>query len=158
MQPATQPFEVLAQQMLALNQPDNPFVVQVQGNQIIASWNFTDTRWYPLFQKTGMQEAYQLIVTLNLNDGTATYLDKKYSLQWSAGIPQVGAQVQASGFIGKTYGSSSYKEYDVKGLHLELDKEHSFSYNTNTIKKPVFAVLDQCGWKLKRSFFDKIFG
>jgi hypothetical protein len=153
---AVQPFEVLAQQMLSLNNPENPFTVEIQGNQVIATWNIIDAKWQQLFYRAAMKETYKLVVTLKPEDTTAKYTEKYSSVSWQAGLPILGGST--SGFKGKTYGSASLKEYNIGGGAPSLDLAHSFNFDTKTIKEPVFAVLAQCGWKLKLSFFDKLFG
>lgn len=149
-----QPIEVLTQQMLALNTPETPFTVQVQGNQVVGTWNIVDAKWYQIFAKAGMKETYQLIVDLDLAKYEAKYTDKKYSITWEAGLPRVGAEISA--FQGKTFSKSSGVAYGIKD-NMQLGEIYNFSFDTRNIKRPIFAVLDQCGWKLKRSFIDKLF-
>ncbi|HSX48446.1 MAG TPA: hypothetical protein VLF41_03030 [Candidatus Nanoarchaeia archaeon] len=150
-----QSLEVLTQQMLALNTPENPFTVQVQGNQVVATWNIVDAKWYQVFAKAGMKATYQLIVDLDPVKYEAKYTDKNYSIAWEGGLPKVGAEI--STFQGKEFLVSSGAAYGIKD-NMQPGEIYNFSFDTRKIKRPVFAVLDQCGWKLKGSFIDKLFG
>jgi|GEM_PF-1504964 len=147
----------LTTQLLALNTPEKPFRVTVEGNVVTSSWNLVDAQWLQLFAKAGMRETYSLVLTLNESTQSAQAVENMGKVEWTAGLPVASLNVEK--FKGKVLFSLN-KGY-AAGIKSDLSvgEIYSYDFDVHKVKDPVMAVLQQAGWKIKdgpSSFFGKL--
>ena len=138
---------VLAQAPTALNRPDQPWAVTVQGDSIVASWKWMDATWFSPGEVSEETKAYTFTVTLEEN-GRWRELDtsnkKKFGVGLSGGKLSLGGS--SSSFKGKTsqksfsFGVGANNQTGQAGLV-------SYKFDTELIKKPVRDYLFSCGYR-----------
>jgi hypothetical protein len=139
--------QVLQGAATALNKPDQPWEVTVEGDSIVARWKWMDAAFFSPTQITNEVKEFSFTVTLKDN-GKYKEIDK--TAQQSAGVSAGGGKVgfggSSSTFIGKT---------NQKSISFGVGKNNQtgevgivgFKFNTTDVKKPVRDYLASCGWK-----------
>ena len=144
---ATDKQAVLAGAPGALNRPDRPWEVAVEGDSIVARWKWMDATF---FSPTAATEEIRLFTfTATLTDkGTWKELDKseKKSGGLSMGGGKVGFGGSSSTFVGKTAQKSISFTIGKDSQTGKMGVVKS-SFDTAEIKKPIRDYLTGCGWK-----------
>ncbi|AXE39122.1 hypothetical protein [Acidipropionibacterium virtanenii] len=138
---------VLAGAPAALNRPDQPWEVMVDGDSIVARWKWMDARFFSPQQVNDEVRQYTFTATLT-DRGTWKESDKKKSA--SANVRFEGGKVSfgksTSGFRGKTTEKSF--EFGVgKNRQTGEVGAMGFAFDTSAVKRPVRDYLSACGWK-----------
>ncbi len=147
----------LISQLLALNSPDKPFLIEVTGNQITASWNFVDAKWLKIFGEAGLKKGYKLTLFLNEADHSVRLQEETSEIQWSAGVPHLNYHLEK--FKGDIlFQMDKGVAYGVKP-DLSLGQVYKYNFNPQEIKDPILNVVTQAGWKVssKGSGLIKVF-
>lgn len=138
---------VLARAAAALNSPDRPWEVKVQGDSILARWKWMDARFFSPQQVN--DEVREYIFTATLTDkGTwkesDTTKEKSSSARLEGGKLSFGTST--SSFKGKKFGKSV--EFGV-GKNRETGETGvvGFNFDTSAVKQPVRDYLTARGWK-----------
>ena len=143
----TDKLTVLAQAQGALNRPDQPWEVTVEGDSIIARWKWMDATFFA--PQDVSNETREFTFTVILNDkGTWKELDK--TEKKSGGLKMSGGKLSfgssSNTFKGKT---------NQKSIKFGVGKDNrtgeigvvGFSFDTTTVKEPMRNYLTACGWK-----------
>jgi len=138
---------VLNQAPGALNRPDQPWYVTVEGDAIVGRWKWTDETSFSIGEVTKEIQEYTFTVILG-DKGKYKEIDK--TDEKSSGINmsngKIGLGTSASTFKGKTNQKSFSFELgkdDKTGkLGVTVDK-----FDTTYVKQPIRAYLESCGWK-----------
>ena len=151
------PLAELLAAVPSLNQPDQPFTYSVEGTHIVGSWDIVKaTSLYPT-EVTHIDRDYRLEVELDEDDHTFDHEDEEHATR--ASVDGDGLHVEKSLFKGK----EKKKEFSFEfGGINHTDEGVSvapvvYSFDTDEIKQPLFAFLEQHGWERKKGFFRRLF-
>ena len=138
---------VLAKAPGALNKPDQPWEVTVEGDSIVARWKWMDATFFAPTEVNAETKAFMFTVTLN-DKGKWKEIDKTENK--SSGIKISGGKIgfgsSSNSFIGKTnqksfsFGTGKNNQTGEVGLI-------GFKFDTTAVKQPIRDYLTACGWK-----------
>lgn len=143
----TERQKVLQDAPAALNKPDQPWQVTVEGDAVVARWKWMDATFFAPHEVNSETKDYTFTVILD-NKGKWKEVDK--TEEKSANVKMNGGKLSIGGssqsFIGKT---------NQKSVQFGLGKNNQtgeaglvgFKFNTTQIKEPIRAYLTSCGWK-----------
>jgi hypothetical protein len=141
----------------SLNDPQQPFTYAVEGSKIVGSWDIVKaTSLYPT-ELTHLDRDYRLEVELDEDEHSYDYEDHESST--SASVGGDGLSFEKDFFKGK----EKKKEFSFEfGGVNKTDEGVSvapvvYSFDTDKIKDPLFAFLEQHGWERKKGFFRRLF-
>ena len=138
--------KVLNEVMSALNKPDQPWEVTVEGDRIVACWKWMDAAFFSASAVTNEIRQFSFIVTLN-DKGKWKELDK--SQKKSSGVKMRNGKLSfgssSSTFAGKTnqksiqFGMGKNKQTGETGIV-------GFQLNSSLVKEAIRDYLKSCGW------------
>jgi hypothetical protein len=141
----------------SLNQPDQPFTYSVEGQTIVGTWDIVKaTSLYPT-EVTHIDRDYRLEVELDEGEHRFDYEDEEHATE--ASVDGDGLHVEKSFFKGK----EKKKEFSFEFGGVNKTDEGVgvapvvYSFDTDKIKEPLFAYLEQHGWERKKGFFRRLF-
>lgn len=151
------PLAELLAAVPSLNQPDQPFTYSVEGKHIVGTWDVVKaTSLYPS-EVTHVDKDYRLEVELDEDDHTFDFEDEEHST--SASVDGGGARFEKEFFKGKT--KKKEFSFEFGGVNKTEDgigvEPVVYSFDTDRIKDPLFAFLEQHGWERKKGFFRRLF-
>ena len=153
----TTPLADLLVAVPSLNDPSQPFTYAVDGRTIVGTWDIVKaTSLYPT-EVTHIDKDYRLEVELDEDEHSYDYED--HESETHATLDVDGLHVEKELFKGK----SMKKEFSFEfGGVNKTDEGVSvnpvvYSFDTDKIKDPLFAFLEQHGWERKKGFFKKLF-
>ena len=141
----------------SLNDPNQPFAYAVEGTKIIGTWDIVKaTSLYPT-EVSHIDEDYRLEVELDEDEHSYDYEDDESETE--ASVDGDGLHVEKSFFKGKEKKKEFHFEFG--GIN-KTDEGVSmnpvvYSFDTDKIKDPLFAFLEQHGWEKKKGFFKRLF-
>jgi hypothetical protein len=148
----TTPLPELLAQVPALNDSTQPFTFEVQGDAIVGTWDIVRAQsLYPTEFAT-IDKSYSVTVEFNEGKGTYKYKDREKSTNSRAGTG--GFSFGTSTFSGKT--SKKEFSFELGGINKTdegISPVLAWSFDTSRIKTPLFAFLEQHGWKQKKGLF-----
>ena len=143
----TEMKKVLAEATAALNKPDQPWEVTVEGESIVARWKWMDATFFSPTEVTDETRAFTFTVTLNDN-GRWKEIDKTENK--STGVKMSGGKIgfgsSSSSFSGKTnqksftFGAGKNNQTGEAGMI-------GIKFDTTKVKQPIRDYLTACGWK-----------
>ncbi len=142
--------QVLTGALNALNKPENPWLVTVDGDKIVAMWKWMDATFFGVGEVTREIRDFKFIVTL-LDNGK--WKEKDIMTQSSANVdlPKKDISLRKDFFSGhaanKTITIGLGKDHNTGQTGLIKNK-----FDTAQIKEPVREYLKDCGWKKKGLF------
>jgi hypothetical protein len=151
------PIAELLAAVPSLNDPDQPFTYAVEGRHIVGTWDIIKvTSLYPT-EVTHVDKDYRLEVELDEDDHTFDYQDEETATE--ARADGGGVHLEKSFFKGK----AKRKEFSFEFGGVNKTEEGIsvapvvYSFDTDKIKDPLFAFLEQHGWERKKGFFRRLF-
>ncbi|KAA1376304.1 hypothetical protein [Aeromicrobium fastidiosum] len=160
----TTPIPDLLAAVPAINDPQEPFVFTVEGDRIIGAWDIVKaTTLYPsALEVEHVDEDYRITVELDADKGTYDVTENRTSTTGSADID--GDTLKLGGEKQFFSGKSTSKQFNVSfgGITKKDDEPLTvaplvYSFETSRIKDPLFAFLEQHGWKRKKGFLGGLF-
>lgn len=141
----------------SLNQPGQPFTYAVDGKKIVGTWDIVKaTSLYPT-EITHVDKDYRLEVELDEDEHTFDYTD--HESQTEASADGDGLHVEKELFKGKM--KKKEFSFEFGGVNKTDDGVSMapvvYSFDTDKIKDPLFAFLQQHGWTQKKGFFKRLF-
>lgn len=141
----------------SLNRPDQPFTYSVDGRTIVGTWDIVKaTSLYPT-EITHVDKDYRLEVELDEDEHTYDYTD--HESQTHASADSGGLHVEKELFKGKM--KKKEFSFELGGVNKTDDgisvAPVVYSFDTDKIKDPLFAFLQQHGWSQKKGFFKRLF-
>ena len=133
--------KVLADAAEALNKPDQPWEVNVEGDSIVARWKWNDERYFVLGSVTNEVRDYTYKVKL---DNNGKFKDVEKLVREISG----GGSYRSKTTIGKTWNwttPSEFKRNNQTGQTAEL--------NASSLKQSIKGYLESCGWKYDGMLF-----
>jgi len=140
--------QVLNDAVYALNRPEQPWHVTVEGDSIVARWKWMDATFFSPMEINDEVRNYSFTCTLD-NKGKWKELDRK---------EEKSSNVKLNSGGGLSFGtsSSSFKgKTTQKSFEFGVGKNNQtgeigfvgFKYDTNLVKQSVRGYLTHCGWK-----------
>lgn len=152
------PLAELLAAVPSLNDLSQPFTYTVEGSRIVGTWDVVKaTSLYPT-EVSHIDKGYRLEVALDEEKHSYDYEDDESETHVS--VDGEGLHFEKDLFKGKE---------KKKELHVELGGLNktdegvsvnpvAYSFDTDRIKEPLFAFLEQHGWERKKGFFKRLFG
>jgi hypothetical protein len=140
----------------SLNHPDQPFSYAVEGTKIIGTWDIVKaTSLYPT-EVSHIDKDYRLEVELDEDAHSYDYEDDESEADVS--VDGDGLHFEKEFFKGKEKKKEFHFEF---GGVNRTDEGVSmnpvvYSFDTDKIKDPLFAFLEQHGWE-KKGFLKRLF-
>jgi hypothetical protein len=148
----------------SLNKAEQPFTYRTEGQQIIGEWKILDAMWAAPLAAGKVDKNYKVIVSLN--ETKRTYGFKEYYTESKSGI-RMSDDGNLSFGSEKSFGSGKMigRSFEAGvGVPNQSQNQtaiggptYQASFNTAQIKQPLFAFLEQVGWKIKGGWFNKLF-
>lgn len=138
---------VLAQAPGALNRPDRPWEVRIEGDSIIAYWKWMDGAFFAPSEVDKQTKEYTFTVTLT-DKGTYKEQDTTKDKEKHIGIGVGKLSVGAS--LGGSKGKLNQKSFEIGlGRNNQTDETGlvDVKFNTTAVKQPIRDYLTSCGWK-----------
>lgn len=104
-------------------------------NEIIVDFDLANTDFWVVLTKRGVKKLYRIIVKVNKEKNSASVSSEWHKLEWTAGVPKLGASFEKSFQKGTQYSYSAAKEWKFTGNGLE----EAYSYSINTV--PLLAKV-----------------
>ena len=141
----------------SLNQPGQPFTYAVDGKKIVGTWDIVKaTSLYPT-EVTHVDKDYRLEVELDEDEHSYDYTDHESETHASA--DGGGLHLEKDIFKGKM--KKKEFSFEFGGVNKTDDGVSMapvvYSFDTDKIKDPLFAFLQQHGWTQKKGFFKRLF-
>jgi hypothetical protein len=141
----------------SLNVPDEPFTYAVDGTKIVGTWDIVKaTSLYPT-EVSHVDNDYRLEVALDEDEHSYDYEDDESETQ--ASVDGDGLHFEKELFKGKEKKKEFHLEFG--GVNKTEDgvslNPVVYSFDTDLIKDPLFAYLEQHGWERKKGFFKRLF-
>ena len=147
--------EVLAA-LRAVNRPTAPFHLvdgAAEKVDLVAEWKIVDAAWYEVFSKAGLTKVFRIYLKMDEVTHEVRAMDREYSLEWKAGIPQL--TVSATAFKGQMQSVEFGKAFAFSEK-LEAGRVYNYHFDTREIKKPIQDAVTACGWTYKGVAFGKL--
>ncbi len=143
------PCDELRRRLLALNRPDHPFRVTVDGPWITAEWNVVDRHWVEILSASGIRLVHRVRMRLDPDDTTVRAQDHQGSLTWSTGTlglaPQIAWSVER-GIVFADYRFGVHPALRVENGRLVFGAAAAYRFNLAEMKGPIVEVVTQSGW------------
>lgn len=148
----TTPLAELLAQVLALNDPAQPFTYTVTGNTIVGAWDIVRAKSLYPDEFTTLDKSYSITVEFDEKKSTYRYKDREKPSGFSFGTD--GISFGTNSFSGK----QSTKEFSfefggVTKTAASTSPILAWSFDTSKIKTPLFAFLNKNGWAHKKGLF-----
>ncbi|MCC6906203.1 MAG: hypothetical protein IT326_10200 [Anaerolineae bacterium] len=146
---ASSPSQDVYNALMALNRPTAPYQIvdgRAENCDLIAEWKIVDAGWYEVFGQAGLKKVFRIYMKLDPAKREVRMMDREFAVQWSAGVPQLGAE--ASFFQGQKAEISFGTGYAFTE-QLEPGVVYRYKFNTSEIKTPVKQAVEGCGWKVR---------
>ena len=144
---ATDKQTVLSQAPWALNRPEQPWAVTVEGDSIVARWKWMDAAFFAPNEVNNEVKDYTFTVTLD-NKGKWKELDR--TEQKSSGLKMSGGGLSFGTSSNSFKGKTSQKSFSFgSGVNNQTGEAGliRFKFDTSLVKKPIRAYLESHGWK-----------
>jgi hypothetical protein len=135
-----------------LNSPDVPIVFAAEGDTIVARWDVVSAQ--TLYPNEFATIDRDFSVTVTLDEAKGTYKSKDRETHTESSFGAGGFHFEKSTFSGKKVGKEFH--FELGGISKTDDGISpvlAWSFDTARIKEPLFAFLEQHGWKKKRGLF-----
>lgn len=143
----TEKQSVLQNAPNALNRPDQPWQVTVEGDAIVARWKWMDATFFAPHEVTSETKDYAFTVILGDN-GKWKEVDR--TEQKSSGVNMSGGKIGFGASSQKFIGKTSQKSFSFgTGVNNQTGEGGfiKFKFDTTLVKKPIRDYLESCGWK-----------
>ncbi|KQX75763.1 MULTISPECIES: hypothetical protein [Aeromicrobium] len=148
----------------ALDDPQEPFVFAVEGEQIVGRWDIVKaTTLYPAaLEVEHVDEDYRIVVELDAGTGTYDVTEHRTSTTGSADVD--GDTLRLGGEKRFFRGTSTSKQFNFSfgGVTKKDDEPLTvaplvYAFETSRIKEPLLGFLAQHGWKRRKGFLGGLF-
>jgi hypothetical protein len=160
----TTPIPDLLAAVPSINDPQEPFVFDVEDGRIVGRWDIVKatTLYLAALEVEHVDEDYRITVELDADKGTYDFSEDRTSTTGSADVD--GDTLTLGGEKQFFRGKSTSKQFNVSfgGITKKDDEPATvaplvYSFETSRIKEPLFGFLEQHGWKRKKGFLGGLF-
>ena len=152
----TTPLPELLALVPTLNDPAQPYIYTVKGDQIVAKWDIVSAKsLYPTEYKS-VDKKFQVTISLDEKKGTWKPKEKTSDSGSSVSDGKISFGGSVGGFSGKS--SSKGASFEFGGVNKKKGEDATlaplvYSWDTAKIKTPLFDFLEANGWKRKKGLF-----
>jgi hypothetical protein len=148
----TTPLVELLAQVPSLNDPAQPFTYGVEGNTIVGKWDVVRAQsLYPTEFDT-IDKTFS--VTIEFDEKKGTFKSKDHEKNSNSSFGTGGLSFGTDSFSGnKNEKSFSFELGGANKTKDGISPVLAWSFDTSKIKDPLFAFLEQNGWKRKKGLF-----
>lgn len=142
--------------LLSINGDDKPFRIidgKEHGVDLVAEWKLADAKWYTFFGKASTKQVFRILMKLDPLRREVRAKDQRGSVDWVAGVPR--ASYSMSRFSGQMWSWEKRIEFGIRE-DFTPGVIYEYSFNTNTIKKPIKDAITACGWTYKPLVFARL--
>ena len=144
---AMEKSRVLSEAPGALNLPNQPWEVTVEGDAIVAHWKWMDATFFAPGKVSDETRRYTFTVTLN-DKGKWKELDNTQNK--SSGVKMNGGKLSFGGSSSSFSGKTSQKSVQFGiGKNQQTGEAGviGFKLDTALVKQPIREYLTRAGWK-----------
>jgi len=135
-----------------LNSPDVPIVYATDGDRIVARWDVVSAQTLYPTEFATIDRDFSITVTLDEKKGT--WKSKDHETQTTSSVRRDGFSFGTGSFSGKKIGKEFHLELGgITNTPDGLSPVLAWSFDSDRIKAPLFAFLEQHGWTKKRGLF-----
>jgi len=150
----TTPLPELLAEVATLNDPANPFTYEVDGDKIVGKWDIVRAQSLYPTEFSKIDKKFSVIITLNEGKGTW----KPRETDSEGGLQVDGDGISLGGSVGSFSGKRTQKSFSFEFGGINNTKDGlspvlAWSFDSDKIKKPLFAFLEENGWKRKKGLF-----
>jgi len=142
--------------LMGLNRSTAPYQIidgQAENVDLIAEWKIVDAGWYEIFGKAKLEKVFRIYLKLDADKKEVRAQDHEYSVQWSAGVPNLKMVVNSfKGQMNSVEFGTGYAFTETRAP----GQVYNYKFNTNELKKPIQDAVATCGWKYKGVAFGKL--
>lgn len=149
------PLSELKSRLMELSQySDIPFFVIERGDKLIASWKIVDAKWIELFGVGGLKKQYELTLIFHEAKNLVSYRERSSDIETELNTERVGFKKQVQWGWRKEFCFG--KSWGIK-TDGTIGEQYSYKFSTSDIKNPVFGIINNSGWELKKVWWIKVF-
>jgi hypothetical protein len=142
----------LIEKILALNDDSKPYrITRDVSSDFLAEWKIADAKWYGIFNKNALKEAYRAFILLDESRQTARYYEELGSISWNVGLQGVIPNVTYTRtfFHGRILFQKEYAVgYGMKEKNVpNWEKVYDYKFDVNEIRGPIGWTVKQAGWE-----------
>lgn len=137
------PPDAVRQALLALNRSASPkpYVVRLEGDQIVCAWNIVDAQWLEAIAAKGLSKDYTLEITLDEASHTARFQEIETKSEGTLGAE--GASFQKEFFAGENLVK---KEFEIS---LGPGGGYAYAFDADVVKKDARQAIRSMGWQVQ---------
>lgn len=142
--------------LLALNRPTAPYRIvdgAEDGVDLIAEWKIVDAEWYAIFNTSGLEKVFSILLKLDPEAHEVRASDREYEVAWTAGVPRLS--VSASAFRGQKQSIEFGQGYAFTE-ELRPGQVYNYRFSTKELKTPIQEAVTAAGWTYKGVAFGKL--
>ena len=131
----------------ALNRPDRPWEVTIEGDSIVARWKWMDARFFAPHEISN--ETRQFTFTVTLSD-KMTWKEIDKTENKTSGVKMSGGKLSFGSSSNSFKGKTNQKSFSFGvGQNNQTGEAGiiGFKFNTTDVKQPVRDYLISYGWK-----------
>ena len=139
--------KVLYDAQYALNRPEQPWYVAIEGDAIVARWKWMDAVFFAPHEVDDKVKAYTFTVTL---DKKGKYHELDQIEQKTKNVSVSGGTISFGGSMNKFAGKATQKSFEFGvGKDRQADQIGliGFKFDTSLVKQPIREFLAANGWK-----------
>jgi hypothetical protein len=127
--------------------------INPEKGEVYVDFDLANTDFWVVLTKRGVKKLYRIIVSVDESKKAASVQSEMHELEWSAGVPKLGASYAKSFQKGTQYQYSAAKEWKFTGNGLE--EAYSYSVNTTPILARVKKAVKDSGYKVSMDAVSK---
>ena len=143
----TEKQQVLQEAPGALNRPDQPWAVTIEGDSIVARWRWMDATFFAPHEVNNQVRQFTFTVTLT---DKKTWKELDTTENTSAGVKMSGGKLSFGGSSSTFKGKTNQKSFQF-GLGQNNQNGQAgligFKFDTTLVKQPIRDYLTARGWK-----------
>jgi hypothetical protein len=136
-----------------LNNPNIPWVVSVEGDNIVARWKWMDALFFSPHEISDETKSYTYTVSLSDN-GKYKALDE--TVEKVKGVSLEGGKLNFGTSTDMFKGTKNQKSFEFGiGMNKKTDEVGlvGFKYDTSQVKQHICSWLEANGWEKKSGLF-----
>ncbi len=148
--------DVVIDAILALNGEEVPFSFSRTPTGAVGIWDYADAKWAGILAAGSVDRTFEMHVVLN-DDGTYSMSDRSTSMTTS--LSMNGGSFERTSFRGRIYKRSwSSNAAPIASDHGRVGHTFGWQFDSEEMRRPVAAVLEQHGWSKRKGFWARLFG
>lgn len=135
----------LRAEILKINGPDSPILVEERDRKLVATWNHRDVEWWGILSQSGMHQIYELQIKFDEKNHTATFIDVNKSVKWET----APSEVQIYGGFSRGVDIFYQREIEYGWNDEGQFEREDFEFKNTDIKNPLMNLFVTNGWRVK---------